>query len=173
MAKKRPTLKGFTMVELVIVIIIIVILATVAIVGYGSWEKNLAARTVKSDLIAAAAAMESAKTWGTVTVGVYPQSLPASFVASNSTNITLASRPGGANFCINGTSYDDPNISYYISSNQTEPALGNCNVVAAAGTPSNTTTIDFWGSSVTGIGDSNDVAVDAAGNAYVVSTGRN
>ncbi len=50
---------GFTIVELVVVISVIGILASMTVVGYGAWQKNLAYDVVQSDLLQARAALEA------------------------------------------------------------------------------------------------------------------
>lgn len=113
---------GFTIIELVVVIVIIGILATLTVVGWSNWRSGLAQKTVKSDLTAAAAAMENAKNFGSG----YPTSIPASFKPGNDVTITYQS--GNAqSYCIDGVSKIIPTVTYFINSaTGTDPVAGTC-----------------------------------------------
>ena len=80
---KRATGSGYTLVELIIVVAVILILAAISIVSYGSWRSDISNKAVKSDLIAAASAMEDARSTSTG----YPSTLPSSFTPS--TNVVI------------------------------------------------------------------------------------
>ena len=62
-AQYKSSLKksqGFTIAELVVVVVVIVILATVAIIGFGSWQASTERTVLESDLRAAATSMDTA-----------------------------------------------------------------------------------------------------------------
>jgi prepilin-type N-terminal cleavage/methylation domain-containing protein len=100
---------GFTIVELIVVISIVAVLAAITTLGYGAWQSSLKQNQVKSDLAAAAGAMEDARTFG----DDYPLALPSSFTPSEGSEITL-SVPGLNAYCIDGTIESDNSIEFYI-----------------------------------------------------------
>ena len=76
MRNRLPIYKlGFTIVELIVVISVIAILAAVTFVGYNGWRYSAISAQVKSDLQGAAAAMETARSFGEG----YPESIPATY----------------------------------------------------------------------------------------------
>lgn len=86
--------RGFTVVELIIIVIVISILATVTMVGYGSWQRGTANKAVQSDIKQAASLMQAAYNFN----NVYPTSLgdqevsnedKPSFKASEEVSVTL------------------------------------------------------------------------------------
>jgi uncharacterized protein (TIGR02145 family)/prepilin-type N-terminal cleavage/methylation domain-containing protein len=103
--------RAFTIVELLIVIAVIGILAGIGVVGYGSWKKTANSNQVKSDLVGAAAAMESAKNFGTG----YPGSIPSTFSSSSGVSLALTNT-STTSYCIDGSSTTDASIHYYIDS---------------------------------------------------------
>jgi len=100
---------GFTIVELAVSITVIAILATLTLVSYGAWRTSATTATVRSDLVQAAATMESSRTFN----NGYPATIPASFAASNDVQVTLRSSDTKS-FCIDGTSSNITTIKYYI-----------------------------------------------------------
>lgn len=136
---------GFTIVELMTVIVVMVILATIVIVGYGAWEKNLASDLVKNDLRAAGAEMEKSRNWEESTSGGYPSGLPGDFSPSAGVNVSGGGRAGGGTYCFTGTSTSDTSINFYVSNKQKEPTPGNCSFTLTTVIPGNTQ-VDMWGS---------------------------
>ena len=114
---------GFTIVELIVVISVIAILAAITIISYGAWRTQTATNSVKSDLVNAASAMESARTFASA----YPLTIPSTFSASSGVTVNLAI-PDTKTFCLNGTSAVSASIQYYID-NLTQingATLGTC-----------------------------------------------
>jgi prepilin-type N-terminal cleavage/methylation domain-containing protein len=111
------TRKGFTVVELLIVIIVIAILAAITIVAYGNWRGETVATTVKSDLLNAAAAMESSATFN----DVYPADASSVYTSSEGSDIT-----GGAisntDYCVSITNRA---TSFFITKDKV-PLPGTC-----------------------------------------------
>lgn len=109
--------KGFTVVELVIVVVVIAILATIIIIAYGNWRGETVATTVKSDLLNAAAAMESAATFN----DTYPADASSVFTSSEGSDIA-----GGAinstNYCVSIT---NGATSFFITKDKV-PLPGTC-----------------------------------------------
>lgn len=132
--------KAFTIVELVVVVSVIGILAAIIIVGYGAWRTSVATSSIKSDLVGAAAAMESARTFS----GVYPSAIPSSFAASENNILTLTESTDVA-FCIDGTTTNSASILYYIdeltrSNGATE---GTCVARTSSTPPATVTNVGF------------------------------
>lgn len=114
---------GFTVVELIIVVAVIAILATIVVVSYGSWRTGINRSVVRSDLIAAATAMENARNED----GAYPTTVPSSFSPSSNVVIAVSSATASA-FCLNGTYPTTPSIQYYTDEKikTGEPKTGTC-----------------------------------------------
>lgn len=107
---KQTNLAGFSLVELLVVISTIGILATITIVGYGSWQKSITTSQLQSDLNGAATAMEDYRNFN----DVYPSTLPTTFKPSDKVNLVVTG--GGSLYCIDATSTKDASLKYYIDS---------------------------------------------------------
>lgn len=85
--KTNAALRGFTVVEVVVVIVVIGILASIAFVGYGAVQRNAGVASVKSDLANASKVMQLAyaKTKG----ASYPSVLPGEIKSSPGVKLTL------------------------------------------------------------------------------------
>ena len=103
--------KGFTVVELLVVIGVIGVLATIVVVGYGAWKKNILASQVQSDLNGIAAAMENAKNFN----NGYPSTIPSSITPSTGVTLTLQST-SSSQYCIDATTSGDATVTYFIAS---------------------------------------------------------
>jgi len=174
--KNTNTQYGFTIVELVVIIVVIGVLASIGVIGYGSWRQRVAVSEVSSDLNGAVSAMESARNFG----GGYPGTLPSSFTASPGVTLTFVSGDT-TNFCIEATSKSVPSITYFVktSDNIKEPRRGTCadGVWVDETLPVSGVVTTLAGSGTgayadgTGVAASfwnpNDVAVDSAGTIYV------
>jgi prepilin-type N-terminal cleavage/methylation domain-containing protein len=119
---KYHTQQGFTIAELIIVIVVIGILATVSIVGYGSWRTSTAKSEVQSNLNGVVSAMESARGFN----NGYPVSIPSTIQQNN--NVTLAYvRGDSSSYCIGGTSTVRTSVVYYVDSRfGSDPKEGAC-----------------------------------------------
>lgn len=103
--------KGFTVIELLVVIAVIGVLATIVVVGYGTWKKSILASQVQSDLNGAISAMENAKNFN----NGYPGALPSTIAPSNGVSFNLQSI-SSTQYCIDATTSGDASIKYYIAS---------------------------------------------------------
>jgi type IV pilus assembly protein PilE len=116
--------QGFTIVELAVVIAVLGILAAITMGAYGQWRAATAKKEVQSDLIAASAAMENARNFGSG----YPLSIPSTFTGSSGVNLTYKAGGTAQAYCLDASSIKVPSVTYYLSSangNRT-PAVGTC-----------------------------------------------
>lgn len=118
---KSSSSAAFTIVEMMTVVAIIGVLASLAVFGWGSWQSNVAQSAVKSDLKAAASAMESAKNFSTG----YPLSIPSSYKSGSAVTVTYASG-SATTYCLQGQSVKVTTVRYYVSSSQSTPVAGTC-----------------------------------------------
>jgi prepilin-type N-terminal cleavage/methylation domain-containing protein len=107
---------GFTIIELLIVIVIIAVLAAIVLVNYASWQQKVATAEVKSDLMSAAAAMESAKNFSTTGYPTTQSGLLAVYTPNDKdVTLTLQSGSTSTNYCIQGSSVKFSSIVYYVT----------------------------------------------------------
>ncbi len=135
---------GFTIVELIVVIAVIAILAGVVLVSYGAWRNSVATNSLKSDLVHAASAMESSRTFS----NAYPMTLPTSFSPSANNTVVLTA-PDTKSFCIDGTTTQSASITYYIDNvTQAKGATsGTCAARTTVPVPSAVSNVSFTTSS--------------------------
>lgn len=126
--KSNKRIRGFTMVEILVVLFILGVLAGITVVGYGAWRKNVAISQVKSDLSGLATAMESARNFG----GTYPTAIPSTFNPSD--DISLSYKSGDSKtFCIEARTAKDTSVIFrYDISEKKEPQVGACATVGSA-----------------------------------------
>ncbi|MFY9227965.1 MAG: tail fiber protein [Candidatus Microsaccharimonas sp.] len=117
---------AFTIVELIVVISVIGVLSAIIVVSYSGWQASTRTAQVKSDLNAAAAAMESAVNFTNGATSGYPVSLP-NFTSNADVTVTIEPSDGSS-YCIDAVSNLDPNIQYYIYSKTKSngPQEGTC-----------------------------------------------
>ena len=114
---------GFTIVELIAVILVIGILASIAIVGFGSWRNNVAASEIKSSLLGAVAAMEDARNFGE---DGYPTAIPLSFKSSETAKVTYF-EGDAKSYCLEGRSTVATKLYFFIKSDDKNNVLqGTC-----------------------------------------------
>jgi len=123
---KNNKRQGFTIVELLVVIGIIGVLATISVVGYGSWRTSIAASQVKSDLNALASALENARTFG----NAYPTALSQlSTTYTTTTGVTVTPFAMTATeFCFDAISSTVSGVAFYLASETKEQGAisGTC-----------------------------------------------
>ena len=110
-AQYKSSLKksqGFTIAELVVVVVVIVILATVAIIGFGSWQASTERTVLESDLRAAATSMDTAANFN----NSYPSTLPTTYEPSDKTTVSGGAISGTNNYCVEATRDD---VSYFMT----------------------------------------------------------
>ncbi len=113
--------RGFTLVELAIAIAVIGILASITIIGYGTWRRNTAINVLKSDLNGAVAAMEDARNAD----DGYPAAVPDTFHPSDEV-VLAGGSTDGKTFCLSTTSTRYPDLSFYVTDDNTTPQAGTC-----------------------------------------------
>lgn len=106
---------GFTIIELLVVIAVLGILATISIVGYGSWRSSTNVAQIKSDLNGLVAAMEDARNFGSG----YPATIPSTFKPTAGTTVAGGSMDG-KNYCVSATV---GGIMYRIKNTSPAPEL--------------------------------------------------
>lgn len=144
----RRSNDAFTIVELMVVVIVIGILATISVVGYGQWRTGVNTSTVKNDLMAAASAMEGARS----DANGYPSTIPSSFSPSQNVVITLASSSSKA-FCLDGTYSTNSSIKYYADEKTRagQPTAGSCASRVVASQPGPVSGVTNYNTSATQI----------------------
>ena len=145
---KTKSRSAFTIVELIVVIAVIAILAGVVLVSYGAWRTSVVTSSLKSDLVHAASAMESSRTFD----NAYPMTIPTTFSASSDNTITLT-LPDTKSFCIDGITTQSASIQYYIDNlTQSNGATkGTCTsraVTSAPSAPASATFVSATGSQI-------------------------
>lgn len=140
---------GFTIVELLVVIAVIAILATVITVSYGSWRTSIMQTAVRSDITAAAAALDSARS----TNNGYPLAIPTSYSQSDSSTVTLSS-VSASTYCLDGVANSSPTTVYYLDSRAASegPKEGTCSTrpnLAPPAIPASVTIAASTGTSAT------------------------
>lgn len=115
--RKQP---GFTIIELIVIVSVIAVLAGIVIISYGSWRTSINQKQVRSDLIAAASAMEGIRN----NDDQYPGTLPSTIQASNGVTLTVAYATK-TQFCINGA--NGTTARYFVTeSTKGDPQSGTC-----------------------------------------------
>lgn len=94
-ANLKKSIFGFTIIELIVVIGVIGTLATISIIGYGSWRASINLAQIKSDLSGAVAAFENYRNFN----NAYPSSVPSSFSPSSGTTMAGGSIDGKS-YCV-------------------------------------------------------------------------
>jgi len=120
--------KGFTIVELLIVVVVIAILAAITIVAYNGIQNRAKASATQS------AVSQAVKKIGLYKVDNADQSPDAAtfntlVVSTNAATYQYTPGSNGA-FCVTATTN---NLSYFASNTQTTPALGTCSGHGANG----------------------------------------
>lgn len=133
---KISLLKGFTLIEMMVVVAVLGILISLTAFGFRGWQEGIAQREAKSDLVLASTAMENAKNFGSG----YPATLPASFKASN--GVTMRYIGGNSTaYCIESQSTRLSSVVFYIdSATDKQPRPGTCGGAYVVGTPAPTLT---------------------------------
>ncbi len=161
--------QGFTVVELVIIIIVIGILASITILGYGTWRSSVTERQLKSDLNGVIAAMDNARNFDKDGYPVYEEGKQfdnSNSIFESSDDVVLTYAWGDAkSYCIQASSAQSAGIIFFINTanGNTEVKPGSCPPSANGGNVS--TIVNGSLNYPTGI------AVDSAGTLYVAETG--
>jgi uncharacterized protein (TIGR02145 family)/prepilin-type N-terminal cleavage/methylation domain-containing protein len=126
MNRAHTKTRGFTIVELAVVIAVIALLATVSVVGYSAWQRDIAKDVLKSDLTTAATQLKNDLNWN----DAYPETeqlanggkgLPKSKGTSYTYSRTAINR-----YCLIATSDQEGVPTLVVSSDDTTPREGEC-----------------------------------------------
>ncbi len=126
MNRAHTKTRGFTIVELAVVIAVIALLATVSVVGYSAWQRDIAKDVLKADLTAATAQLKSDLNWN----NTYPENEEAAnggkgLPKSKGTSYTY-SRTAINRYCLIATSDQEGVPTLVVSSDDTTPREGEC-----------------------------------------------
>ncbi|HJM04686.1 MAG TPA: prepilin-type N-terminal cleavage/methylation domain-containing protein [Candidatus Saccharimonadaceae bacterium] len=119
--------EGFTIIELITVIGIIGILSAITVVGYGAWQQSVAESSVKSDLLNAASALESARTFD----NQVPADINTVFQPTEAVTLTGGATDSSNGFCITAVHEAYPDMPFFITQDTINdgPQSGECPVV--------------------------------------------
>lgn len=116
-------IRGFTIVELVVVIAVIGILAAISIASYASWRQTNAETTVKSDLNGTYTALESYKSFN----DGFPATLPTTITPSKDVTLTYVPSADRSSYCVSARSVVVTTVVFNIQSlNGKTPVAGAC-----------------------------------------------
>jgi len=170
--RKNNAKSAFTIVELAIVIVVIGILASITVLGYGNWQKNIKETQIKSELDGAKTAMESWRSFN----GRYPNTIKETGYKPNSSDVAVTggSTDNGETFIIEAAIVGAPR--YVINNTSSTPLLAS-NVAQVSAGETHTCAIAFdgkaycWGANTSGqLGNGNNtnslvpVRVDMSGD---------
>lgn len=110
-------MRGFTIIEIIVVVAVVGVMASVTIVGGGSYLDRAAESNTKNSLIEAAREMKKIYN----RQGAYPVSLPSNI--SPLSGVELALLSGGETFCLQASSRGKV---FYISDSSLEPQAESC-----------------------------------------------
>ena len=124
MIKSKKLSSGFTIIEIIVTITIIGILATIGVVGYGSWQSSITKTQIESDLKGAATAMENYRNFN----NAYPLNVLSVFTPSSGITITGGSIDG-KNYSLDGKK--GSSSTYNITNTITTPREGSYTSILA------------------------------------------
>lgn len=121
MHKHYPSqVRGFTIVEMIVMVTIIAVLAAITIFAFGAWRSRTATAEVTTALTHLASALKSEQTFN----NVYPSSVPSSYQAS--TGVTITYTNTSTTYCAKGTSTAVSTVVLYISNTNPVPSGTAC-----------------------------------------------
>lgn len=123
MLRTRSHIKGFTVVELLVVVAIIVVLTAILIFAFGNWRQRTADTEVKSALTHLAASLKNHLNFN----NVYPttaQGVPSTYQPSDGVTINYSGTT--TTYCASGTSTADTSVVWYISNTNQVPSKTAC-----------------------------------------------
>lgn len=114
-------LRGFTIVELLIVIVVVAILAAITVVSYNGVQGRTRATVVKSDLSNAIDKLEIDRSEN----GAYPSSA-SGLIASPGTTYTYRYSAGSDTYCLEAKNASSPGSTFFVNSNDGTIKDGSC-----------------------------------------------
>ena len=129
--RQRRSIRGFTIVELLIVIVVIAILAAITIVAYNGIQNRAKNSAVQN---AAAQAEKKLLSYAVTNADLFPDTLDDPALGLNGGSVTYQYSHGAdrKDFCLTVT---QNNVSYYVSNTNNSPVGGACAGHGANGTP--------------------------------------
>ena len=126
MNRAHTKTRGFTIVELAVVIAVIALLATVSVVGYSAWQRDIAKDVLKSDLTTAATQLKNDLNWN----DAYPETEQLAnggkgLPKSKGTSYTY-SRTAINHYCLSAASDQMGVPTLMVSSDDVTPREGTC-----------------------------------------------
>lgn len=134
MTARHSSLKGFTIVELLIVIIVIGILAAITVVAFNGIQQRAQNTVLTTDLDNATRVIRIVH----ADTGSYPTTFPSDLKLSKNVGVSLASTGDAATFCINAQMNTGNDIirMYYDSNSSAGMTAGVCSGATIAGSES-------------------------------------
>lgn len=123
MQSTKAQVKGFTVVELLVVVAIIVTLTALLIFAFGDWRKRTADTEVKTALNSLATSLKNERNFK----NAYPttaQGIPATYKPSD--GVTIGYTGTTTSYCASGTSTAESTVVWYISSTNQVPSKTAC-----------------------------------------------
>lgn len=115
--------KGFTVVELLVVVAVIVTLTAILIFSFGGWRQRTADTEVKTALNSLASSLKNERNFS----NAYPttaQGVPATYKPS--AGVTIGYTGTASTYCASGTSTAVSTVVWYISSSNQVPSKTAC-----------------------------------------------
>ncbi len=123
MQDTKLRVKGFTVVELLVVVAIIVTLTAILIFAFGDWRRRTADTEVKTALNGLAASLKNERNFK----NAYPttvQGVPAAYKPSE--GVTIGYTGTATTYCASGTSTAESTAVWYISNTNQVPSKTAC-----------------------------------------------
>lgn len=122
---KLRRVRGFTIVELIVVVVIIAALATISVLAIGSWRTRTAKAEVTNALLSAATAIENHKSFNNGFPTGSPPAVPASYRPAPGVTLTYISG-STSTYCLRATSTSVTSVVLYLTHLVSAPTATVC-----------------------------------------------